>query len=173
MARASNLFVRLVVAEGAGTLLNEMIMIANCCETVESVILPHLEKLGKLKNLIETITVEPCATDINNVHNHMLIEDLEAFWVGQYPNLNVKLSKTRFGIERQNAFSVLMESAANSARIKYLSPFKTKTTVQLWPIFSKKAKNCLVIPPSTKVFRCVVTLEIATVVASFIELLHL
>jgi len=30
------------------------------------------------------------------------------------------------GIECQNALSVLMESAANSARKKYLSPFQDK-----------------------------------------------
>ena len=119
MARASsNLFLRLVVAEGAATLLNEMIIVKNPRETVESIILPHLQKLGKSKHLIEMITVEPSSTDINDVCDQMVIEDLEVFWGGQYPNLNVKLKKTRFGIERRNAFSVLMERAADNTRMK-------------------------------------------------------
>ena len=117
MARASsNLFLRLVVAEGAGILLNEIILVPNRHDTVESVILLHLQKIGKSKHLIETITVEPSATDINDVRDQMLVVDLEVFWGAQYPNLNVKLNKTRFGMERQNAFSVMMEHAAENSR---------------------------------------------------------
>jgi len=81
MAReSSNLFLRLVVAEGAGILLNEIILVPNRHDTVESVILLHLQKIGKSKHLIETITVEPSATDINDVRDQMLVVDLEVFW---------------------------------------------------------------------------------------------
>ena len=103
MARASsNLFLRLVVAEGAGILLNEIILVPNRHDTVESVILLHLQKIGKSKHLIETITVEPSATDINDVRDQMLVDKMLKYKKRILVKTNLSLKSYALATEASN-----------------------------------------------------------------------
>ena len=115
-----------------------MILVTNPHDTVESV----------------NDAIKPSATDMNGVHDLMVVEYLEVFWGGQYPNLNVELKRAQFGMEHQDAFSIMMEHAAENSRMKYSPSFqdKTKNTVQLSPILTMKQKQHAEIPPSTKMY---------------------